>query len=324
MAVGAADLQPPVEVGVDQREQLLAERGAWVGGGVDAGLLRRFSTTCWVGATPMSAVSRVSSIDSQVSSSSLSRERRASRPRPSPPWEPASRCRSRVSRDAVLSGFSSAGASDAAAVGASTSVGASAGASVGVGAMTSVPVRGAGTFRRRPPTSRPTTSTAPRTAMPMIRYSRSPMRAIQADGSGDQLARSYPSSGSSRSPSWASALVIGLRHGVSQPRGPGDLLASVRERDVGHDESGESEDDDHGDREHQHGGSFPSRCLKSRTHGGLPPKPGGDPAAPGRPPTCAPPPSRPVTYLQFTCGSSAIQERHCPPTWRTTTAPIPA
>ena len=42
--------------------------------------VRRLSTTCWVGATPRSAVSRVSSIDSQVSSSSRSRESRARQP----------------------------------------------------------------------------------------------------------------------------------------------------------------------------------------------------------------------------------------------------
>ena len=45
-------------------------------------------------------------MDSQVSSSSRSRLSRLSSPRPKPPWDPASRCRSRTSREAVDSGFS--------------------------------------------------------------------------------------------------------------------------------------------------------------------------------------------------------------------------
>ena len=73
--------------------------------------VRRASTSSWVGSTPTSAVSRVSSIASQVSSSRRSRESSESRPRPKPPCEPARRWRSRTSRDAVPSGFSSGAAS---------------------------------------------------------------------------------------------------------------------------------------------------------------------------------------------------------------------
>ena len=98
VAVRAADLEPAVHGRVDERDQLLAQRGPRVLGRRrprrGAGCAAR-STTCWVGPTPRSAVSRTSSIDSQVSSSSWSRLSRASSPRPKPPCDPASRWRSR-------------------------------------------------------------------------------------------------------------------------------------------------------------------------------------------------------------------------------------
>ena len=139
--------------------------------------VRSPSTSSWVGATPTSAVSRVSSIASQVSSSRRSRDSRASSPRPKPPCAPASRWRSRTSRDAAVSGFSTVGAA-----GSSTSRSSATGTSVSSrgGEMTSVPCVGAGTaLRRRPLASKPASRPIATTAMPMIRYSQSPMATIQ-------------------------------------------------------------------------------------------------------------------------------------------------
>ena len=115
---------------------------------------------------------------SQVSSSSRSRDSRASSPRPKPPCAPASRWRSRTSREAVVSGFSTGRRSAAARRRAGRRRRGRRTSSRG-GAMTSVRRVGAGGstgLRRRPLVSSPAVRPIATTAMPMIRYSHSPMR----------------------------------------------------------------------------------------------------------------------------------------------------
>ena len=123
-------------------------------------LVRRSSTICRAGTTPTSAVIRTSSISSQVSSSSRSRDSRPSSTEPIDDWDRASRSRSRTSRPADGGGFSISGAGGAGARdgagGAMTSPTASAapspgvrssswpGASGGVTTWTGSPRRGAG------------------------------------------------------------------------------------------------------------------------------------------------------------------------------------
>ncbi|CAM5342249.1 hypothetical protein SCYAM73S_02538 [Streptomyces cyaneofuscatus] len=106
LGLGAAlGLDLAVEVRAEQGDQLFAQQGAGLRGcgcrapGRARGAVRRVPG--W--ATPTSAVRRVSSISSQVSSSRLSRTA-ASSPLPSEFCERASRARSRTSRPSVGSG----------------------------------------------------------------------------------------------------------------------------------------------------------------------------------------------------------------------------
>ncbi len=71
--------------------------------------VRRSDTICRAGVTPTSAVIRTSSISSQVSSSSRSRESRLSSAVPKPLCDRASRARSRTIRPAEGGGFSTVG-----------------------------------------------------------------------------------------------------------------------------------------------------------------------------------------------------------------------
>ena len=134
--------------------------------------VRSLSTSSWVGATPTSAVIRVSSISSQVSSSSRSRESSLSSPRPRPPCERASRCRRRTSRLAVPSGRSSV------VTGAWGSSGTS-GASTG-GSSVIVPVGAAGGTCGggclRPLTKATSPTTRPITTMAITRMTKTVMR----------------------------------------------------------------------------------------------------------------------------------------------------
>ena len=96
---------------VTSSSRRMARASARLGDALDPELGAQRVDQLVVGATPRSAVIRVSSISSQVSSSIRSREISSSRPRLSGLWEPASRRRRRTSRLSGASGRSSAGAS---------------------------------------------------------------------------------------------------------------------------------------------------------------------------------------------------------------------
>ena len=98
-------------------------------------LVCKSDVICLAGVTPMSAVIRTSSISSQVSSSSRSRDSRPSSAAPKPPCDLASRARSLTIRPAEGGGFSRLGWG-----GAAGAVGARSSAAVGGAVAVAVPV----------------------------------------------------------------------------------------------------------------------------------------------------------------------------------------